>query len=88
MNANTISYSVVSWNVRGLGDADKCKTVRDVLASARLDVACIQETKLGFSDSVKTHTPSSLLPSWISLVSMQTGSVVAFSLLGTLELSP
>ena len=46
MNANSVSYAVLSWNVRGLGDSDKCKTVRDTLVSSRADIICIQESKL------------------------------------------
>jgi len=50
MNAKTFNLSVLSWNVRGLGDADKCKTVRDLLLSLKLDIACLQETKLSVLD--------------------------------------
>ena len=76
MNANTVPLLIVSWNVRGLGDSDKCKTIRDTLVSARLDVACIQEMKLSRTDPTKAH---SFLPpnSPISLVLTQMEPVVA-----------
>jgi exonuclease III len=37
---------VLSWNVRGLGDPDKCTIVRDVISLASPSVACLQESKL------------------------------------------
>ena len=46
MNASTISYCLLSWNVRGLGDDGKCKIVRDTLSARNVTIACIQETKL------------------------------------------
>lgn len=56
MNLNSVSFSLLSWNVRGLGDSDKCKTVRDTIISARLDVACLQEMKLRATDLSKAKT--------------------------------
>ena len=77
MNANTVPLLIVSWNVRGLGDSDKCKTIRDTLVSARLDVACIQETKLSRTDPTKARSflPPPNTP--ISLVLTQMEPVVA-----------
>ncbi|CAN6233698.1 unnamed protein product [Urochloa humidicola] len=63
MNVNTVPWSLLSWNVRGLGDLDKCKVVRDTLASVRLDVACLQESKLRTTDPAKART---FLPPTIS----------------------
>ncbi|CAN6209153.1 unnamed protein product [Urochloa humidicola] len=62
MNSNTVNYSLLTWNVRGLGDSDKCKSVRDVLLAAKLDIACLQETKLVGTDSSKARAflPTSL----------------------------
>ena len=59
MTSNAANWSLVSWNVRGLGDADKCKIVRDTLLTAKLDVACLQESKLR---SIPTHKCRSFLP--------------------------
>ena len=39
------SLSVLSWNVRGLGDSEKCELVRAAIASLSPTVACLQETK-------------------------------------------
>ena len=38
--------TIVSWNVRGLGEDEKCIAVRDTLVTCHPTVACIQETKL------------------------------------------
>lgn len=38
--------SLVSWNVRGLGDPKKCVLVLDTLMSSSPTVVCLQETKL------------------------------------------
>ncbi|CAN6206900.1 unnamed protein product [Urochloa humidicola] len=62
MNTSTVPFSLLSWNVRGLGDSDKCKLVRDTLASAVLDVACLQESKLPVTNPAKARSflPQSL----------------------------
>jgi exonuclease III len=44
---------LVFWNVRGLGDNDKCSVVRDNLVSANPFVVCLQETKLASHEPVK-----------------------------------
>ena len=76
MNANTVPLLIVSWNVRGLGNSDKCKTIWDTLVSARLNVACIQEMKPRHTDPTKAR--SFLPPSFqISLVLTQMEPVVA-----------
>jgi hypothetical protein len=53
----------MSWNVRGLGDDDKCGVVRDNISDARPSVVCIQESKLAHLDAPKSR---SFLPSYIS----------------------
>jgi exonuclease III len=37
---------LLSWNARGLGDDDKNDTVCTLLNDAKVDIICIQETKL------------------------------------------
>ncbi|KAJ1261729.1 hypothetical protein BS78_09G053400, partial [Paspalum vaginatum] len=61
-------WSVLSWNVRGLGDPDKCTTVRDALCSSSPSFACIQESKLQELGSSKARgfLPRSL-PDFLSL---------------------
>lgn len=60
MNVNVVSFSLVSWNVRGLGDHDKCTLVRDSLCAARPIVVCLQESKLASIPHAKAR---SFLPS-------------------------
>lgn len=43
MNAKQIIF--LSWNVRGLGDLNKCDVVRNVIKNSRCDVCCMQEVK-------------------------------------------
>ena len=56
MASNSVNFTIVSWNVRGLGDADKCKLVRDSLLTARVDIACLQESKLRTITSSKSRS--------------------------------
>jgi hypothetical protein len=42
-----LCFSVGSWNVRGLGDSDKCDHVKADLAFARPNLVGLQESKLG-----------------------------------------
>ena len=40
------TMKILNWNVRGLGDDDKCSLVRDVITSCCPSVVCLQEIKL------------------------------------------
>ncbi|MFS9531863.1 endonuclease/exonuclease/phosphatase family protein, partial [Klebsiella pneumoniae] len=55
-------FSHFSWNVRGLGDYNKCSIVRDSILSARPNIVCLQETKLSQIDRLK---PCSFLPAYL-----------------------
>ncbi|KAF8753605.1 hypothetical protein HU200_011601 [Digitaria exilis] len=46
MAVNFRSFKIASWNVRGLGQKDKCRDVKRALASCNVDVVALQETKL------------------------------------------
>ena len=37
---------ILSWNVRGANDRDKRRIIKSVIKSQRVDVVCIQETKI------------------------------------------
>ena len=37
---------ILSWNVRGANDRDKRKIIKSVIKSQRVDVVCLQETKI------------------------------------------
>ncbi|CAN6218601.1 unnamed protein product [Urochloa humidicola] len=59
MSSSSKVFSVVSWNVRGLGDSDKCDVVKDALSTASPSIICVQETKL---HSVTPQKARSFLP--------------------------
>ena len=77
------SLSVLSWNVRGLGDPDKCNVVRDAISSANPTVMCVQESKLHSIDQfkIKTFLPPQLACSYkyIPAVGSRGGIVTAWS---------
>ena len=37
---------ILSWNVRGANDSDKRKVIKSVIKSNKVDVVCLQETKI------------------------------------------
>jgi exonuclease III len=39
-------FSILCWNVHGLGDPAKCSVVKDVIREVHPSIICIQETKL------------------------------------------
>jgi exonuclease III len=45
-----MNLKIVSWNVRGLNDQDKCLRIRNLIHLWKADVVCPQETKLGEID--------------------------------------
>lgn len=53
------SLSVLSWNVHGLDDPEKCNVIREAINSANPSIMCIQESKLHEIDQFKVKT---LLP--------------------------
>ncbi|CAO2150038.1 unnamed protein product [Urochloa humidicola] len=48
--------SILTWNVRGLGDKSKCSNVRLAFPTASPTIACLQETKLQAIDQFKAAT--------------------------------
>jgi hypothetical protein len=55
VSVNPKLFSFVSWNLRGLGDDDKCVVARDALSLVNATVICIQETKLAVLENAKAH---------------------------------
>lgn len=53
-------FILLSWNVRGLGQDDKCVAVRDNIAKCHPQLACLQETKL---NTINDHCVRSFLAS-------------------------
>jgi exonuclease III len=62
MASNHSTFSVLCWNVRGLGDPNKCDLVKDTLINNIPDLTLLQETKLSLVNRFKESTflPSSL----------------------------
>jgi exonuclease III len=46
----------VSWNVRGLGNSDKCGIVRNAICDVMPAIVCLQETKLHTIDAFKAKS--------------------------------
>ena len=41
-----MNLEIISWNVRGLNEQDKRLRDRNLIRNWRLDIVCLQETKL------------------------------------------
>jgi exonuclease III len=41
-----MNLNIISWNVRGLNEADKRLHIRNLLKLWKADIICLQETKL------------------------------------------
>jgi len=67
MNHCNRSFYFVSWNVRGLGDSDKCGIVRNAICDVKPSIVCLQETKLQNIDffKAKSFLPSNLASSHV-----------------------
>lgn len=59
MTSNAHCFFIVSWNVCGLGDSDKCSAVRNVFYDAKPSIICIQESKLA---DINLFKAKSILP--------------------------
>ena len=45
-----MKLKMISWNVRGLNDHQKCLVVENLLQEWKCDVVCLQETKIARMD--------------------------------------
>ena len=41
-----MKVKILSWNVRGVNDPDKRKLTKNFLKTHRVDLVCLQETKV------------------------------------------
>ena len=46
-----MKLKILSWNVRAINNLDKRKLIKAFIKSQRVDVVCIQETKIQNMDS-------------------------------------
>ena len=37
---------ILSWNIRGVNDSDKRKVIKNLIRTNRVDLVCLQETKV------------------------------------------
>lgn len=59
---------ILSWNVRGLGDKTKRLAIRHTVISEKLDILCLQETKLrSFDDNLRKETVGRRLNAFVTL---------------------
>ncbi|KAG2711914.1 hypothetical protein I3760_04G100200 [Carya illinoinensis] len=62
---------MLSWNIRGLNDPNKWLRVKNLLCQWKLDIVCLQETKLEFIDrSIITSIRGCPFVRWVFLSSM------------------
>ena len=41
-----MKVNIISWNVRGVNDPDRRKIIRNFIRNQRVDLVCLQETKI------------------------------------------
>ena len=41
-----MKLKILSWNVRGANDRNKMKVIKALIRSQRVDLVCLQETKI------------------------------------------
>ena len=41
-----MTVKIISWNVRGVNDTDRRKIIRNFIRKQRVDLVCLQETKI------------------------------------------
>lgn len=59
---------ILSWNVRGLNEREKRRTLKSLIQSWRADIVCIQETKINeWSDCLSQHLMGSRWAGWAEL---------------------
>jgi exonuclease III len=56
MSTSSKYFLLLSWNVRGLGDPEKCTIIRDAICSTSPSIVCLRETKLNACDFFKAAT--------------------------------
>jgi hypothetical protein len=82
MGSSFQTFKIMLWNVRGIGDLDKCDVVRDAIMTAAPSIVCLQETKLQdvTEFSAKRFLPPSLDSlHFISATNSRGGILVAWS---------
>ena len=72
-NGLSMNLKIVSWNIRGGNDSAKRKIIKAVLRDQRLDIFCLQETKMHvMSDKIVRSLGSSRFLDWVALDAIRT----------------
>ena len=60
-----MKMKILSWNVRGANDSSKRKVIKTFIRNQRVDLICIQETKIqAMSDSIVRSIGSGRFLGW------------------------
>ena len=51
-----MKIKIISWNVRGVNDPDKRRVIKSFLRSNRVDLVCLQETKVHQMNNVTARS--------------------------------
>ena len=51
-----MKVKILSWNVREVNDLEKRKVIRNFIRSQRVDLVCLQETKLQGMNKALVHS--------------------------------
>ena len=51
-----MKIKIISWNVRGVNDPDKRRVIKSFLRSNRVDLVCLQETKVQQMNNVTARS--------------------------------
>ena len=83
-----MNITILSWNVRGLNDVDKQKMVTALIRSQRVDLICLQETKVQrMLEMLVRKLGAGRFLNWESVdLRGQSGGILVFQDNGVLEL--
>ena len=51
-----MKVKILSWNVRGVNDSEKRKVIRNFIRTQRVDLVCLQETKIQGMNKDSVHS--------------------------------
>ena len=51
-----MKVKILSWNVRGVNDPEKRKVIRNFIRTQRVDLVCLQETKIQGMNKAYVHS--------------------------------
>ena len=51
-----MKVKILSWNVRGVNDPEKRKVIKNFIRTQRVDLVCLQETKIQGMNKALVHS--------------------------------